>query len=50
MAVAVSRQGKRVWNSKLVLTKMCDALLYLHFLSEKEDMYEGMVVEPNRCR
>ena len=26
------------------------ALLYLHFLSEKEDMYEGMVVEPNRCR
>jgi hypothetical protein len=48
--MTILRQRKREWNSKLVLTKMCDALLYLRFLSEKEDMYEGMVVEPNRCR
>jgi hypothetical protein len=27
------RQGERAWNSKFVLTKMCDALLYLRTLA-----------------
>ena len=45
---AILCQGKRV-SSKRVLTNVRRSL-HLGFLSEKEDMYEGMVVEDNGYR